>query len=213
MYDSNMVVHGSRRHRPLLIPIISFLDKRVVTGLSGKASFSAEIPLCRFLFLFCRVVLSGGLVYCCDIFHSMQQYALSPARRSRDQGMSTPSSNNMLSSYERNSNFKVAVRVRPPLPRELSADQFFKNVAAVQQNTIIVSEDLDATLDENGQLLPSSGSYNTYSFVFDHVYDQNSTQKEVYENTAKAVVDSALQGFNATIIAYGQTGTGYTVCL
>ena len=33
---------------------------------------------------------------------------------------------------------------------------------------------------------------------------------QVYETTAKAVVESSLMGFNATIIAYGQTGTGKT---
>jgi Cdc6-like AAA superfamily ATPase len=42
------------------------------------------------------------------------------------------------------------------------------------------------------------------------VYDQNCTQKKVYDTTARTVVDSALQGYNATIFAYGQTGTGKT---
>lgn len=32
----------------------------------------------------------------------------------------------------------------------------------------------------------------------------------MYENTAKQAVLSSLNGFNATIIAYGQTGTGKT---
>lgn len=117
------------------------------------------------------------------------------------------------SSSSRNSNFKVAVRVRPPLPRELASEQLFQNTTVVRDSTIIVSEDLVASVDEYGQLLPASGAYNTYSFVFDHVYEPASSQKEVYENTAKAVVDSALEGFNATIIAYGQTGTGYSLCL
>lgn len=110
----------------------------------------------------------------------------------------------------RNNNFKVAVRVRPPLPRELSSSTSFQIASAVFGSSIIVSEDLNASVDEYGQLLPISGSFNTYSFSFDHVYDQSSSQKEVYENTAQGVVDSALQGFNATIIAYGQTGTGKT---
>ena len=41
-------------------------------------------------------------------------------------------------------------------------------------------------------------------------YDVHSNQKKVFETTAKSVVDSALQGYNATIFAYGQTGTGKT---
>ena len=69
------------------------------------------------------------------------------------------------------------------------------------------------SLDEEGNLLanpPGGGIYTTHSFMFDYVYDQNCTQKKVYETTARTVVDSALQGYNATIFAYGQTGTGKT---
>lgn len=35
-------------------------------------------------------------------------------------------------------------------------------------------------------------------------------QLDVYDNTAREAVVSTLQGYNATIIAYGQTGTGKT---
>ena len=48
------------------------------------------------------------------------------------------------------------------------------------------------------------------NFTFDHVYDELSTQEFVYENTAKHSVLSVLEGYNATILAYGQTGTGKT---
>lgn len=40
-------------------------------------------------------------------------------------------------------------------------------------------------------------------FTFDYVYDQNNTQEEVYENTAKAAVLQTLEGYNSTLIAYG----------
>lgn len=50
----------------------------------------------------------------------------------------------------------------------------------------------------------------THSFAFDHVYDQNTPQKHIYDNSAKVAVLSTLKGYNATIIAYGQTGTGKT---
>jgi len=41
------------------------------------------------------------------------------------------------------------------------------------------------------------------SFTFDFVYDENSTQEFVYENTAKQSVISVLEGYNATVLAYG----------
>lgn len=50
--------------------------------------------------------------------------------------------------------------------------------------------------------------WHTYSF--DQVYNMDSTQEHVYETTAKPAVSSVLEGYNATILAYGQTGTGKT---
>ena len=40
--------------------------------------------------------------------------------------------------------------------------------------------------------------------------EHSSEQKTVYEQTARSLVDSVLEGFNGTIFAYGQTGTGKT---
>ena len=51
---------------------------------------------------------------------------------------------------------------------------------------------------------------NYHNFSFDHVYGPDSTQEYIYDNTAKAAVLSVLQGYNATILAYDQTGTGKT---
>ena len=48
------------------------------------------------------------------------------------------------------------------------------------------------------------------TFMFDHVFDSNSTQKEVYDLAAKPIIESVLEGFNGTIFAYGQTSSGKT---
>lgn len=47
-------------------------------------------------------------------------------------------------------------------------------------------------------------------FTFDSVYDWNSKQVDLYDETFRPLVDSVLLGFNGTIFAYGQTGTGKT---
>lgn len=47
-------------------------------------------------------------------------------------------------------------------------------------------------------------------FTFDAVYDWHSSQQELYEETVRPLVSSILDGFNGTIFAYGQTGTGKT---
>lgn len=47
-------------------------------------------------------------------------------------------------------------------------------------------------------------------FTYDSVYDWNSKQIELYDETFRQLVDSVLEGYNGTIFAYGQTGTGKT---
>ncbi|NXS94615.1 KIF3C protein, partial [Jacana jacana] len=48
------------------------------------------------------------------------------------------------------------------------------------------------------------------TFTFDAVYDASSKQADLYDETVRPLIDSVLQGFNGTIFAYGQTGTGKT---
>ncbi|OQS05081.1 kinesin, partial [Thraustotheca clavata] len=48
------------------------------------------------------------------------------------------------------------------------------------------------------------------SFTFDNVFGEESTQKQVFEQVAKPVVSDVLEGYNATIFAYGQTSSGKT---
>lgn len=48
------------------------------------------------------------------------------------------------------------------------------------------------------------------TFTFDAVYDECSKQGDLYDETVRPLIDSVLRGFNGTIFAYGQTGTGKT---
>ncbi|KAM8804254.1 centromere-associated protein E isoform 2-T2 [Rhynchonycteris naso] len=48
------------------------------------------------------------------------------------------------------------------------------------------------------------------SFNFDRVFHCNETTKNVYEEIAVPIIDSAIQGYNGTIFAYGQTASGKT---
>lgn len=47
-------------------------------------------------------------------------------------------------------------------------------------------------------------------FNFDVVFGPESKQMDVYNEIARPIVDKVLQGYNGTILAYGQTGTGKT---
>lgn len=80
-------------------------------------------------------------------------------------------------------------------------------------NKVTIQEYLGAEIKDDGRqrdiaVNPNICVYHT--FKFDYVYGEDSTQKFVYENTAKPAVMSVLEGYNATLLAYGQTGTGKT---
>ena len=56
---------------------------------------------------------------------------------------------------------------------------------------------------ERGFLPPGSKRYKDKRFIFDRVLDRDATQQDVYEATSKPLLQSVLDGFNATVFAYG----------
>ena len=49
-----------------------------------------------------------------------------------------------------------------------------------------------------------------HPFDCDHIFDETSTQQDVFDYSARPHIDDALAGINSTIIAYGQTSSGKT---
>ena len=47
-----------------------------------------------------------------------------------------------------------------------------------------------------------------YNFSFDRIFGDKSNQVDVFNDTAHPLIKDVLSGYNATIFAYGQTGTG-----
>ncbi|XP_078730422.1 kinesin-like protein KIF3B isoform X2 [Lampetra fluviatilis] len=93
---------------------------------------------------------------------------------------------------------RVVVRCRPLSRREESAG-------------CCGAVDLDVKLGQVTVRNPRAGpSELPKSFTFDAVYDWNSKQADLYDETFRPLVESVLLGFNGTIFAYGQTGTGKT---
>jgi kinesin family protein 3/17 len=45
-------------------------------------------------------------------------------------------------------------------------------------------------------------------YTFDYVFGPNSKQVDIYNLVARPIVEAVLEGYNGTIFAYGQTGTG-----
>ena len=55
--------------------------------------------------------------------------------------------------------------------------------------------------------IPSRDDRGTIEFGFDRVFGEKATQYDVYKFVSPAVQDVARRGLNATVFAYGQTGT------
>lgn len=49
---------------------------------------------------------------------------------------------------------------------------------------------------------------NSVFLFLDHIFDQDATNQIIFDKMAKQIVHSAIQGFNGTIFAYGQTSSG-----
>uniref|UniRef100_A0A8C5U7A2 Kinesin-like protein n=1 Tax=Malurus cyaneus samueli TaxID=2593467 RepID=A0A8C5U7A2_9PASS len=47
-------------------------------------------------------------------------------------------------------------------------------------------------------------------YIFDRVFQSNTSQEQVYNDCAKKIVKDVLEGYNGTIFAYGQTSSGKT---
>eukprot|EP00741_Cyanophora_paradoxa_P010150 tig00020510_g9825.t1 len=54
-----------------------------------------------------------------------------------------------------------------------------------------------------------NNAQNSYTFKYDTVL-YNTSQEAVFEDCAREIVNSVLEGYNGTIMAYGQTGAGKT---
>ncbi|KAJ7569872.1 hypothetical protein O6H91_01G098500 [Diphasiastrum complanatum] len=94
---------------------------------------------------------------------------------------------------------RVAVRLRPRNAEEQIADADFADCVEL--------------LPELKRLKLRKNNWDCETYQFDEVLTETASQKRVYEVVAKPVVESVLEGYNGTVMAYGQTGTGKTFTL
>ncbi|KAF8665817.1 hypothetical protein AX16_000260 [Volvariella volvacea WC 439] len=133
----------------------------------------------------------------------------------------------------------VAVRVRPPTAWEaarlpepcydtsirgdgaLSTPGRYTTPTAVLRDIVQIVDDRIITFDpdekdqakafvERGFLPPGTKRYKDRRFMFDRVFGHEARQQEVYEGTSQPLLQGILDGYNATVFAYGATGCGKT---
>jgi len=97
---------------------------------------------------------------------------------------------------DKSESVKVVVRCRPLGSKEME-----------EQRECIVNVDMS---QGSIQICNPSNIKEIKSFTFDHTYDYRATQELIFSQTALPILESIMEGYNGTIFAYGQTGTGKT---
>ncbi|KAE9465600.1 hypothetical protein C3L33_02492, partial [Rhododendron williamsianum] len=100
-------------------------------------------------------------------------------------------------SKEKGVNVQVLLRCRP-----FSEDELRNNAPQVvtcneYQREVAVSQNI-------------AGKHIDRVFTFDKVFGPSAQQRDLYDQAVVPIVHEVLEGFNCTIFAYGQTGTGKT---
>lgn len=106
-------------------------------------------------------------------------------QQQRDSSPRSSSNNGGNDDGDDSTSVQVAVRIRPLLAMEADTDECIR------------------VIDNNSALqFGSSGP----RFTFDYVFPKQTTQRDFFDKRVTQLVDSCLEGYNATILAYGQTG-------
>lgn len=110
-------------------------------------------------------------------------------------------------------NILVAVRVRPlpalttqdMLPLEEDYDNPQELVKVMGKKIVVL---MDPTYDKADFLRAKRSREKRYAF--DYAFNKTASQKQVYQKTTQFLINGVLDGFNATVFAYGATGAGKT---
>ncbi len=102
---------------------------------------------------------------------------------------------------ERNKNIRVYVRFRPfnIIETELLSTGVGWETPEYNENEIVKIKTNKNNNDNNGP-----------AFKFDKVFNSNTPQVEIYNYVGKEIVKDVMDGYNGTIFAYGQSGSGKT---
>ncbi|KAI1849682.1 hypothetical protein JX266_004631 [Neoarthrinium moseri] len=98
-----------------------------------------------------------------------------------------------------NMSVRVVARIRPLLPQELDKD-IIVHAASTE----------DGKPDTLVRIPSPKNEAEEFTFAFNGVYDQPTTQEELFSAEVAPHLKSLFQGLDVTIFAYGVTGTGKT---
>jgi hypothetical protein len=87
---------------------------------------------------------------------------------------------------------KVCIRMRPMSKREIESQDG------------LASEEVWSFTQDSLEQIGGGGAQSGKPYQFDVVFDESKATLDVYEGMALPIVEKAMDGYNATIFAYGQ---------
>ena len=97
---------------------------------------------------------------------------------------------------------RVVARVRPLIHEDTDLPAYLQ-MPGTQAECVLEDE-------TRGTILLRKPYYDSREVALDSVLSRDASQSQTYEVVARGVVDAVLEGYNGTVLAYGQTGTGKT---
>ncbi|XP_023325995.1 kinesin-like protein KIF19 isoform X2 [Eurytemora carolleeae] len=122
------------------------------------------------------------------------------SKRSEDQEIDEPEARGEVN----NEKLMVALRIRPLKQEEISRG--YRAMAERVDSKMVLLTDPGSR--KNDVLRKNRNPERQY--IFDKAFGPDSTQEEVYNETTKHLVQNVIEGYNATVFAYGATGGGKT---
>ncbi len=102
-------------------------------------------------------------------------------------------------------NILVTVRCRP-LSKKESDLSSVESVKILNGNVVHITDEINSNNNNKNK----KNQIRDQQFYYDFAFDKNTSQKDVYENSTKFLISNVLNGYNATVFAYGATGSGKT---
>ena len=130
----------------------------------------------------------------------------SPKKKNNNNNNNTISTQNYIDELKKGTyNILVVVRCRP-LSQYESQISNFETIRILDEKMLVLID----PIEYNGPNNIFKNRSREQHYAFDFVFDKFSTQNEIFNNSVKFLIDGVVNGYNATVFAYGATGAGKT---
>ena len=139
----------------------------------------------------------------------VQSKILNHFSKSNDLSEKSLSKKDLMEIFHKN-NAIIAIRIRPLTPED-KEEADYKTIKVISINSLIISTPIEYSFEKMDKINYMKIVREKQSlYKYDIIFDEKSSQEKVYESTSYHLIPYILEGYNATIFAYGATGTGKT---